>query len=619
VGLLQEPTRGDRARVEPLNPPRVTTRHEDSPNFDLTGELIDGRYRVERILGRGGMGAVFLAQNERLGKPVVIKVPLAAMALSESGRQRFLNEIDLLIPLDHPHIVKVLDRGVHKGLPYVVLQYMAGGSLRERAERRCLTPREVAAWIEPVSEAIDFLHSRKVIHRDIKPDNILFDAEGHGFVADFGIAKALDRLGLTKPGNMPGSPAYMAPEAMRGRFDATYDQYALATMVYECLAERLPYEAGDDGDLFGVKLRSEPERLERVMPNIHRPLADCVHRALEREPEKRYENCVAFAAEFKRAIEQPAGGDPADKTTVLVPPDPEPRRRWVYAVGIFGMALLAAGVWGVSLIFEEKSTSVSESLATLDCSGAWSPEVRWPVRVRLDGFDAAAAAVLDESYPYLAVVEADCDADRLLRAGTELSVLDSRNRLVARAPNDTAGTDRLLRTLYLRQLLLGPRQSAQDELQLRVGDEVLGQRPAEEPTARGTFASGTETAWFYVRTDRSTHLLVLSVASDGEVVVHHPLDLRSDAEGVRRGEWFLADSPPINDAGRDLVLAFASQRPWAELLPTLPNPQQGADYLPRVFFDDAGDALTFVTTLSEHLSRATDWSRAAQEYQIEVN
>src|SRR5262249_5971349 len=184
-------------------------------------------------LGEGGMGVVYKARDTKLPRDLVVKVPHAE-ALDEKLAQRFAQEIIALVQLSHPHIVKILDVGKHQGLPYALMEYLSGGSLDDRRPK----PGDFApvrGWLPGVAQALDFIHQKGYIHRDIKPGNILFDAAGNSFVSDFGVAKVLaDKAasgngGLTGAGRILGTAAYMAPELATGRpIDSKIDQYALA-------------------------------------------------------------------------------------------------------------------------------------------------------------------------------------------------------------------------------------------------------------------------------------------------------------------------------------------------------------------------------------------------------
>src|SRR5206468_10536738 len=174
---------------------------------------------------------------------------------------RFAREARSMAQLSHPHIVKVHDVGTHDEVPFVVLEFLPGGSLRDRLSRDGKgkqAPRPAAeshGWLEGIAAALDFIHQQGFIHRDVKPDNILFDAQGHVFLSDFGIVKALTTGGpkaghtvLTGTGMVIGTPQYMAPELIRGqRYDGRADQYALAATVYEMLSGRVPVDGPNYG------------------------------------------------------------------------------------------------------------------------------------------------------------------------------------------------------------------------------------------------------------------------------------------------------------------------------------------------------------------------------------
>ena len=219
----------------------------DSSVATLVGEILGDRYHLNSVLGSGGMGSVYLANDEQLaGRRVAIKVPHDEFLLVPGFRKRFLEEIRQLVDLEHPHIVTILDGGEFEGRPFAVLQYLAGGSLSDRLDAidRRMTVAEILDWLPTIAESLDFIHRKGFLHRDIKPGNILFNGEGHAFIADFGTATALGGEGYTKAtqaGTVLGSPAYMAPESGTGDSGPPYDQYALGVVVYYCLSGKLPH------------------------------------------------------------------------------------------------------------------------------------------------------------------------------------------------------------------------------------------------------------------------------------------------------------------------------------------------------------------------------------------
>src|SRR5438132_6329137 len=213
--------------------------------------LASDRYRVTGKLGEGGMGFVFQAVDRHLERDVVIKVPRRDVLEDPAFAGRFQREIRSLVRLAHPHIVKVLDVGEADGLPFAVLQYLSGGSLANRINPGVpvtVRVKKLQDWLAQIAAALDFTHSQGYIHRDVKPDNILFDAPGNVFLSDFGIAKVLadsrsagTQTLRTQTGVVLGTPQYMAPELIMGQpHDGRVDQYALAIVVYEMLSGVLP-------------------------------------------------------------------------------------------------------------------------------------------------------------------------------------------------------------------------------------------------------------------------------------------------------------------------------------------------------------------------------------------
>lgn len=279
-------------------------------------ELSNGRYRVDALLGEGGMGAVYRAWDKNLGTDVVVKVPHASMLQDAEFAARFAREISSLVKLAHPHIVKVFDVGEQDGLPFAVMQFLPGGSLEDRqktgpnGEIRPVPPDSLKRWLPTVAEALDFVHSQGYIHRDVKPANILFDAHGHAYLSDFGIAKsavtgqAASTKTLTGSGMVIGTPEYMAPELIMGQScDGRVDQYALAVTVFEMLAGRRPFEEATSTALYVQHATAEPPDLSKLSPDVSPAIATTIHRALSKSPEQRFASCRAFATVLLGAAE----------------------------------------------------------------------------------------------------------------------------------------------------------------------------------------------------------------------------------------------------------------------------------------------------------------------------
>jgi tetratricopeptide (TPR) repeat protein len=278
-------------------------------------QLGGGRYRVTAKLGEGGMGCVYRARDANLDCDVVVKVPRPSLLDDPEFAGRFAREVRSLVRLVHPHIVRITDVGECDGVPFAVMQYLPGGSLEQRQPRgRGVPAAALAAWLEPVAEALDYIHKQGYVHRDIKPANILFDDHGSAYVSDFGVAKALtgqagkSLASLTGTGMVLGTPQYMAPEMLLGHdYDGRVDQYALAVTVYEVVSGRLPFDGQTPAAIL-LRQVSEPARpLDQAAPSTSAALAAAVARALAREPGQRFATCTAFAGAVLRGLPADAG------------------------------------------------------------------------------------------------------------------------------------------------------------------------------------------------------------------------------------------------------------------------------------------------------------------------
>lgn len=275
-----------------------------------------GQYTLDRLIGKGAMGEVYLGNQEALQRQVAIKLMKFA---SEEAFKRFQQEVAITATLDHPHIIKIYDYGIQNGIPYVVMQYLTGGTLAERIFHTrtnglpMMSLGEAAQLIEKLASAIDYAHQQGVIHRDIKPGNVMFDVHGFPYLVDFGIA----RLGeggqeLTQLGMTVGTPYYMAPE-MWGPGDLTkhVDQYAMAVMVYEMLTGQHPFEvdAGKEPNLnlMYKHLNDQPPLIESLRYDLPPQLSLVLRRALAKRPQDRYPSMTDFARALSDVSRQTTG------------------------------------------------------------------------------------------------------------------------------------------------------------------------------------------------------------------------------------------------------------------------------------------------------------------------
>jgi serine/threonine-protein kinase len=249
------------------------------------------RYTIVKRLGSGGMANVYIARHAQLGSSLVIKVLHASLSKESEMRERFRREAEAAARLSHPFICAMLDLGETGDLVYLVMPYYAGGSLADKLSRhKTLAPTSSAATAVQVACALDYAHRHGVVHRDIKPDNILFDEDGNALITDFGIATARFHGRLTAAGRAMGTPHYMSPEQAMGKLvDGRSDLYAVGLLLYEMLIGQPPFD-GEDSYAVGYKhVHETPVPPDTVDPRIPAPLSAIVMRCLSKQAVDRYD------------------------------------------------------------------------------------------------------------------------------------------------------------------------------------------------------------------------------------------------------------------------------------------------------------------------------------------
>ena len=269
-------------------------------------QLLDNRYRVIEALGSGGMAGVWLARDEVLGRDVALKVLREQYADDEEFVERFRREAKNAASLNHPNIVQVYDQGrSENGAYYMAMEYVPGGTLKERIKREGpLDPGEAAGIASRVAEALAVAHARGIVHRDIKPQNVLLSASGEAKVADFGIARAVSSRTMTETNLVLGTAGYMSPEQVRAeRVGPASDLYSLGVVLHEMLTAKLPY-TGDDPIATAVKHLDEPPRHPReANPAVPEALDTMTAKLLAKKPEERYSSASELAEDLRRVSE----------------------------------------------------------------------------------------------------------------------------------------------------------------------------------------------------------------------------------------------------------------------------------------------------------------------------
>lgn len=269
-----------------------------------------GKYVVTEVLGRGGMAEVYAGIHPDLGRKVAIKVILPQFATESNFEDRFRREARLVASLRHPHIVQIYDFDVVDGRHFMVMEYLAGGTLKDRLrglhqQKARMALPEAADLLDALADALDYAHSRGAIHRDIKPANILFTAEQEPVLTDFGIAKLLeDAARLTATGGVVGSPFYMPPEQATGAaVDARSDQYALGVVLYEMVTGRLPFQGSSAVAVMTQHLHNAPPAPRSLNAALPTAVEAVLLKALAKRPDDRFGSAGELAQAFRQAVE----------------------------------------------------------------------------------------------------------------------------------------------------------------------------------------------------------------------------------------------------------------------------------------------------------------------------
>ncbi len=375
------------------------------PSSSMIGTVLSGRYRLEAKLGSGGMSTVYLARDETLDRPVAVKVMHREMSEQEDQLQRFRQEARAVAKLTHPNVVSVIDAGEDGGYPYIVFEYIKGETLKQRIGRvGALDTQEAIAYAIEVGRGLGVAHARNMVHRDIKPQNVLIDEEGRAKLTDFGISRQLEQDGVTATGRVLGTTDYVAPEQAMGKgVDPRSDIYSLGVVLYEMLVGQVPFHADSQVGVAMKHVNEELPDVQRRRPEASAAVALVVERATAKNPAERYQTIAEMIDDLETALEVEAaraGSTTGEATSVLDAVPPPQRKlsggaRWSWAAiailllvgggALLAVQLISNGGFGGGGANKGKGGNISISSATDYDPQGDGEEVGSKVELAVDG------------------------------------------------------------------------------------------------------------------------------------------------------------------------------------------------------------------------------------------
>jgi tetratricopeptide (TPR) repeat protein/tRNA A-37 threonylcarbamoyl transferase component Bud32 len=337
----------ENATVTNLDFSQLTRAPDEAPAIGA-GVVLSDRYEIIQLLGQGGMGSVYKARDIELDRVVALKVIRPELADEQTTLKRFKQELILARQVTHKNVIRIFDFGSHQNIKYITMEYVEGRDLATILEERRFSPEEAARIIRQVCRALEAAHAENVIHRDLKPHNILCDETGRVRVMDFGLARLAEVSDLTRTGVVLGTPAYMSPEQARGvAVDARSDIFSLGIVLYQLLAGQVPFRAETVWAMLLARTQAPPPPPTSFDPGVPGPLSDITMKCLAIDPASRYQSAAEVAADLDLWL-----GDAQHGSIVFAPTPAVPlrqvRNKWriaAVAFALFAILAIAGGLW----------------------------------------------------------------------------------------------------------------------------------------------------------------------------------------------------------------------------------------------------------------------------------
>jgi len=330
----------------------------------MVGDVVAGRYELEELVGTGGMSSVFRAHDTLLERHVALKILHEHYTSDEAYVERFRREARAVAGLSHPNIVTVIDRGEQDGRQFIVFEYIDGESLKQLVDRTGpLAVDQAVALTLQIARALAFAHQQGLVHRDVKPQNVLLNDDGRAKVTDFGIARSLDvQQGMTQSGTVMGTSDYIAPEQARGeRVDEQTDVYSLGVVLYELLTGEVPFPGENFVAVAMRHINEPPPSARERRPDVSLRLDAAIRRAMAKEPGERFRSMGDFVGELEAALDV---GPDEDTGTIVLPGRPRRRRRVLRPLLLLLLAVAVLGaIAGAAYLVKRSSDHKSGGTA----------------------------------------------------------------------------------------------------------------------------------------------------------------------------------------------------------------------------------------------------------------